>query len=337
MWLYDTGTLYNNYVGLYIQDTTAGTGAGLSIRDSLANYSPDTTIAIPRTQGWHEWSMEVGPTGTSLFVDGTLVHERNDITSVDIVSLWSLHTSWRPAESYYFDDFEVNLAPVPVALTVTTSGSGTGTVELSPPGGSYEPGTTVTLTSVAAPGSFFDHWEGDLTGSDNPATILMDGDKSVVAHFIYPQLTVLSAPIVDVAITGTRAGSTPYTADCDLHEAVALTAPESVSVGGKTYYFELWFVDNVSVLPSEGRPFNELELTMDDRRTAVAQYGWRLPGDYNDDCIVNILDLLFVRNHLEQDPTTDDNWRADINQDGDINVLDLINVRNEHGTRCAEE
>ena len=120
----------------------------------------------------------------------------------------------------------------------------------------------------------------------------------VFVHDRCPQLTVLSAPIVDVAIMGTYAGTTPYTADCVLHEVVALTAPESVSVGGKTYYFELWFVDNVSVLPSEGRPFNEVEVTMDDGRTAVAQYDWRLPGDNNDDCTVNILDLLFVRNRL---------------------------------------
>ncbi len=94
-------------------------------------------------------------------------------------------------------------------------------------------------------------------------------------------------------------GIAPYSANCGLHEVVALTAPESVSVGGKTYYFELWFVDNVSVLPSEGRPFNEVEVTMDDGRTAVAQYDWRLPGDYNDDCTVNVLDLIYVRNRLQ--------------------------------------
>jgi len=184
------------------------------------------------------------------------------------------------------------------SLVVTTSGSGTGTVQLSPPGGGYESGTTVTLTAVASPGSFFDHWEGDLSGSANPATILMDGHKNVIAYFIYPQLTVLSAPIVDVAITGTRAGSTPYTADCDLHEVVALTAPESVSVGGKTYYFEMWFVDNVSVLPSDERPFNEVEVTMGDGHTVLAQYDWRLPGDYDGNCKINVLDLIYVRNRL---------------------------------------
>ena len=73
---------------------------------------------------------------------------------------------------------------------------------------------------------------------------------------------------------------------------------KSVSVGGKTYYFELWLVDNVSVPPSDEHPLNEVKVAMDDGYTAVAQYGWRLRGDYNDDCIVNILDLLFVRNRL---------------------------------------
>ena len=52
------------------------------------------------------------------------------------------------------------------------------------------------------------------------------------------------------------------------------------------------------VLPSEGSPFNEVEVTMDDARTAVAQYDWRLPGDFTGDCAVTILDLIFVRNHL---------------------------------------
>ncbi|HUW32873.1 MAG TPA: hypothetical protein VM223_14800, partial [Planctomycetota bacterium] len=73
----------------------------------------------------------------------------------------------------------------------------------------------------------------------------------------------------------------------------------SFGIGGKTYYFEFWVVDNVPVILSEGSPFNELEVTMGDRHTVLAQYGWRLPGDYNDDCAVNILDVIYVRNRLQ--------------------------------------
>jgi len=61
-----------------------------------------------------------------------------------------------------------------------------------------------------------------------------------------------------------------------------------------------------------------------------------LDGDANADCVVNILDLIFVRNRLNQDVETGDNWMADVNSDGKINILDLIYVRNRLNTRCPE-
>jgi len=62
---------------------------------------------------------------------------------------------------------------------------------------------------------------------------------------------------------------------------------------------------------------------------------WPLPGDANWDCVVNILDLIFVRSKLNEDPNAGAlNWRADVNADGDINILDLIFIRNQLGKRC---
>ena len=46
------------------------------------------------------------------------------------------------------------------------------------------PARAVELTAVADAGWQFSGWSGDLTGADNPATITMDGDKSVAAIFI---------------------------------------------------------------------------------------------------------------------------------------------------------
>jgi len=63
---------------------------------------------------------------------------------------------------------------------------------------------------------------------------------------------------------------------------------------------------------------------------------WPIPGDATLDCKVNILDLIFVRNRLNQDVATGDNWRADVNEDNKINILDLIFVRNKLNTQCAE-
>jgi photosystem II stability/assembly factor-like uncharacterized protein len=48
---------------------------------------------------------------------------------------------------------------------------------------SYQEGTTVQLTAVPDEGREFVEWSGDLSGSTNPATITIDEEKSVTAHF----------------------------------------------------------------------------------------------------------------------------------------------------------
>ncbi len=52
-----------------------------------------------------------------------------------------------------------------------------------------------------------------------------------------------------------------------------------------------------------------------------------LAGDVDGDGTVGILDLMQVRNGLNQ-PVTDDTPQADVNADGQISVLDLVTVRN---------
>ena len=54
-------------------------------------------------------------------------------------------------------------------------------------------------------------------------------------------------------------------------------------------------------------------------------------GDVNDDCTINILDLLAIRVHLNQDPAIGGAHDADINLDGHVNVLDMLMARNNMG------
>ena len=44
--------------------------------------------------------------------------------------------------------------------------------------------------------------------------------------------------------------------------------------------------------------------------------------------------MLEVRNRLQENPASDENWKADLNGDGAINILDLLFVRNDLGTTC---
>jgi len=68
--------------------------------------------------------------------------------------------------------------------TLSTSVSPSGSGSVSPNQGSYEAGSTVTVTAQRAYGYVFDHWSGDASGTSPTATITMDSDKSIIAYFI---------------------------------------------------------------------------------------------------------------------------------------------------------
>ncbi|TVR27690.1 MAG: hypothetical protein EA390_13540, partial [Balneolaceae bacterium] len=67
------------------------------------------------------------------------------------------------------------------SLSVQTEGQGS--VTKSPDQDTYTDGTQVTLTANPASGWSFKQWQGDLSGSTNPASITIDQNKSVTAVF----------------------------------------------------------------------------------------------------------------------------------------------------------
>jgi hypothetical protein len=73
-------------------------------------------------------------------------------------------------------------------LTIATLGSGS--VTLNNTGPYYHYGEAVSLTAVPAIGWSFSVWSGDLTGSTNPATLIVTGNMSVTATFTQDQYTL---------------------------------------------------------------------------------------------------------------------------------------------------
>ncbi|VVB59257.1 Concanavalin A-like lectin/glucanases superfamily protein [uncultured archaeon] len=68
------------------------------------------------------------------------------------------------------------------SLTITIQGSGT--VTKNPDQPSYSYGQVVNLTAHPSTGWIFDHWTGNLTGNQNPATLSINGNQNVTASFI---------------------------------------------------------------------------------------------------------------------------------------------------------
>jgi uncharacterized protein (TIGR02145 family)/uncharacterized repeat protein (TIGR02543 family) len=66
------------------------------------------------------------------------------------------------------------------ALTVNATN---GTVAKSPNATSYDSGTVVSLTATPSPGYQFTGWSGGISGTTNPSSITMNGEKSVTANF----------------------------------------------------------------------------------------------------------------------------------------------------------
>jgi uncharacterized repeat protein (TIGR02543 family) len=67
--------------------------------------------------------------------------------------------------------------------TLTTNVSPPGAGSVSPSGGDYDSGMSVTLTATPASGYTFDHWGGSATGTNPTTTLIMNSDKSVTAYF----------------------------------------------------------------------------------------------------------------------------------------------------------
>ncbi|HEX3046346.1 MAG TPA: hypothetical protein VHY08_16430 [Bacillota bacterium] len=63
----------------------------------------------------------------------------------------------------------------------------------------YDTGSTVDLLAVSDNSDYvFDRWVGDLTGSQNPATLLMNGEKNVTA--VFKSLIPTPTPITDSSV-----------------------------------------------------------------------------------------------------------------------------------------
>ncbi len=140
-------------------------------------------------------NITVDPAGT-YYTPGTVVTLTANPTS-GTFSGWSgdLTGTANPATITMNSDKSITatfLAPTMYTLNVTTAGSGS--VITEPSGGSFVPGTVVTLIAEAAIGYKFSGWSGDITGTTYPLTITMNSEKNITATF-----TPISSAIKKIA------------------------------------------------------------------------------------------------------------------------------------------
>jgi len=120
--------------------------------------------------------------------------------------------------------------------SVATSTEGDEDVLIDPSGEEQPGGTTVTFEAQPDQGWKFDHWEGDLSGSQNPDSLTVSGPVSVTAVFDQEQYTV------DVSKSGQ--GTVDYAPQQDTYvygDEIALEA--SPEVGTPETSEDAWELD----------------------------------------------------------------------------------------------
>lgn len=143
-----------------------------------------TTHVNPSGSGW------VSPSGGS-YEQGTVLSLSANANSGYIFDHWSGDASGtsNPVEVIMNSnkDITVNFVeeggPGEEYTLITYVVSGQGSV--SPSGTTtYPSGEEVSIRATPDSGWAFDHWEGDFSGSQNPATVIMNSDKTIGAVFV---------------------------------------------------------------------------------------------------------------------------------------------------------
>lgn len=194
----------------------------LSSGDRTASVSVNgqvvvSSLSFPSTGAWTTWK-----TVTTIvpLIAGTNVVRLTALTSGGLANL---------------DRMEVGAEAGAVQYKLTISTIGRGSVQREPSATYYDAGTVVTLLAVPHPTAEFEHWSGDVTGSSNPITVVMDGNKSITANFrsVIPS-TLYVAPNGNDE-TGDGSFDNPF---YSLQKAVDAAMPgDIIYMRGGTYYY----------------------------------------------------------------------------------------------------
>ena len=101
----------------------------------------------------------------------------------DGYNLWDMVNSYPPR-------LTVSAPTVMYSLNLIINPVGGGSISLSPSGGTYSDGTTVTMTASPSSGYQFNSWSGDISGTNLVTIITMNSDKNIIANFTTGPLSV---------------------------------------------------------------------------------------------------------------------------------------------------
>ena len=122
--------------------------------------------------------------------------------------------------------FSITSQPATTSYALTIGTVGSGTVTRNPNQATYPSGSTVSLTATAGVGYQFSGWSGDATGTANPLSVPMNGNKNITATF-----TAIPATTYTLTVSAVGSGTVtrnPNQATYPSGSTVSLTATAGV-------------------------------------------------------------------------------------------------------------
>jgi len=169
-----------------IEHAVPGVPLGLCVADMNEDGYPDLVVGASNTASTFTLLLNQGPGGTSAdhLVAALAVGPPRSTYNLAVADLRGDGT---------LDVVAAGLGDSQLAiftsgcrsdrLPLTTTVEGGGRIVRDPNTLSYAPGTRVSLTAFGGVGSRFVGWAGDVTGSTNPSTIVMNAPHAVTARF----------------------------------------------------------------------------------------------------------------------------------------------------------
>jgi len=144
---------------------------------------PGSTYYLRVTRTGDDYTMYHSGDGSNWTTVGT-VNLPFSVTAVGVYGANPVTGVAYTAEVDYFQHTQIPLVNEDAAENIiATSTSGNGSISVSPPGPAYSCGDKVELTALPDFGWTFAGWSGDLTGTDNPDSLTVDGPMAVTATF----------------------------------------------------------------------------------------------------------------------------------------------------------
>lgn len=169
--------------------TCSDSGTGPDPDDGNSNNGGEetTTYTVSVTSSSSD-AGTVSPSGENTYNEGEEVEIQADPNEGYVFTEWTgdIESTENPHSLTVDQDYDItaDFEVKSYELTINKEGEGTVSEEvLEQKSKEYEHGTVVELTANPAEGYRFVEWQGDVTGSENPAEITIDDPKEVTAVF----------------------------------------------------------------------------------------------------------------------------------------------------------